>query len=186
MNTLLAMFLSFGLYVSACAQCQANFTYSTSNGTVNFTNTSIDSGLFTHWSFGDGSTSYDYNPTHTYSSTGNDAVYLPIFDRLTQCTECESVFYNVVNDSRTGFSFEEELVFHVYPNPTRGVVCLDISNDQVSEIVRKDIIGFVVPQKSIHTSTLEIDLSLYPKGLYFIHALGRKGQRLSTSKVLRQ
>jgi hypothetical protein len=99
---------------------------------------------------------------------------------------CDSICYTV-GDSLAGISFEEEeIVFTVYPNPTEGIVYLEVSKDQISEFVLVDITGAVLLQERVTTSTSEIDLSLYPKGMYFIHALGRKGQRLSTSKVLRQ
>ncbi len=355
MTKLIITLLSFGLYLSASAQCQADFTYSAVNGTVNFTNTSTGSGFSSSWGFGDGNTSSLDSPSNTYTITGNYAVCLSIYDSIAQCQstycdsifvqadttgggcntvsnaygsgativgtasgattydwivydnawnflyntsnqnfnytpgmnglynvcvttydsqqnycdsacymvqiqdsigssgclisssvsvdqngdvvgtasgasgydwtvydaswtylynssgnnlnytptspggfnvcliaydslqfECDSLCYYVESDSLAGLSFEEEIVFNVYPNPTHGVVHLELSNDQISEVVLIDITGAVLLQKSIHASITDIDLSLYPKGLYFIHALGRKGQRLSTSKVLRQ
>lgn len=253
--------------------CNASFTYSQSNGTVNFTNTSSGS-FFSSWTFGDGNTSNQTNPSNTYSSTGNYVVCLTIYDSLTQnqCTTCDTIFvqadttggggngcltqssaymdstgnitgnasgsavmwhwiiydaawnfvydtnnpnftyqaglpgpYNVcltaydsaqvvcdsicytVGDTIAGITFpEEEIVFNVYPNPTQGVIHLEVSKDQIAEIVLVDITGAVLLQENITESTTDIDLSLYPKGMYFIHALGRKGQRLSTGKVLRQ
>jgi len=445
MTRLIITLLSFGLYFTASSQCQADFTYSATNGTVTFTNTSTGGGLFNNWNFGDGGTSYQYSPTHTYTATGNYIVCLSIFDSLTQCQDtycdtifvqadttgtgcntvsnvvannngyisgsatgasiydwtvfdanwnpiyntsnssfsylpgaygnynvcvtsydslqnfcdsacymvsvidstgggggtgcnltsnatasgssivgtasgasmyhwivydnswnflydtnnsnftytpgysglfnvcitaydslqnvcdstcymmqlidstggnnclisssasidqngdivgsasgaamyhwivydnswnflhdtnnsnlmytpsnpgtynvcltaydslqniCDSTCYTLVSDTLAGFSFEEEeIVFNIYPNPTQGVIHLDVSEDQISEIVLIDITGAILLQESITESTTEIDLSLYPKGMYFIHALGRKGQRLSTGKVLRQ
>lgn len=355
MTKLIITLLSFGIYLTASAQCQADFTYSATNGTVDFTNTSTGGALISSWSFGDGNSSFQYSPSNTYTISGNYVVCLSIFDSLTQCqdsycdtifvqadttgggcntvsnaygsggtivgtasgasmyewivydgswnflyntsnqnfnyspgsnglynvclttydsqqnfcdsmcyfvqiqdtlggngclisssvsvdpngnivgaatgasgydwtvyddswmylsnssgstlnytpsspggfnvcliaydslqNECDSICYFVVSDSTAGISFEEELVFNVYPNPTQGVVHMEVSNDQIAEILLIDITGSVMLQKNITEATTEIDLSLYPKGLYFIHALGRNGQRLSTSKVLRQ
>lgn len=440
MTKLILTFLSFGLYLTASAQCQADFTYSVNNGTVTFTNTSTGGGLFNSWTFGDGSTSYQSNPTHTYNTSGGYAVCLTIYDSLSQCQDtycdsvfvqtppcqasftysvnngtvnftntssgpvlsswtfgdgntsyqtnpshtytvtggyavcltvydsltqnqctycdsifvqadttgggggtgcntisnaygagstivgaasgassydwivydaswnflyntqnqnfnynpgsnglynvclttydsqqnycdsacymvqiqdtlggggsgcltssgvsidstggvygnasgavsytwtvyddmwnylyssnssnlyyqpgglgtynvcltaydtmqvvCDSVCYTLLGDSLAGFDFEEEeIIFNVYPNPTQGVVHVEVSNDQISEIILIDITGAVLLQEAITESTKDIDLSLYPNGMYFIHALGRNGQRLSTSKVLRQ
>ncbi|GAB5416095.1 MAG: hypothetical protein Crog4KO_13200 [Crocinitomicaceae bacterium] len=141
------------------------------------------------WTVYDDSWTYLYNSSgsnlnYTPSSPGGFNVCLVAYDSLQN--ECDSLCYYVESDSLAGLSFEEEIVFNVYPNPTQGMVHLEFSNDQISDIVLIDITGSVLLQKSIHESTSDIDLSLYPKGLYFIHALGRKGQRLSTSKVLRQ
>lgn len=355
MTKLFITLLSIGLYLSASAQCQADFNYSITNGTVDFTNTSSGSGLSNNWSFGNGSTSNQTNPSYTYTVSGNYLVCLSIFDSLTQCqstfcdsifvmadttggdcnsvsnaygaggtivgsasgasiylweiydnswnplystgnanfnyspgtnglynvcvttydsmqnycdsmcymiqiqdtiggggcltassvaidpngnvvgaasgasfynwtvydnswmflststgstlnytpsapggfnvcliaydtlnNECDSICYFVASDSTSGLSIEEELVFNVYPNPTQGMVTIEMSNEQITELVIMDITGSVIMQKDITKAITEIDLSLYPKGLYFIHALGRNSQRLSTSKVLRQ
>ena len=355
MTKLIITLLSFGLYLTASSQCQADFTYSAVNGTVSFTNTSSGSSLSSSWTFGDGNFSYQTNPSNTYMSTGNYTVCLTIYDSLSQCQsthcdsiyviadstgggcnvtsnayasggtiigsasgasiyswtvydngwntlyttsngnfnytpganglynvcltaydsqqnfcdsacytvqmidtiggngcltsssvavdqngdivgtaagasgyswtiyddswtylyntsgsnlnytpsnpggfnvcltaydslqfDCDSICYYVVSDSTAGLPFNEELLFNVYPNPTQGFVHIEVSNDQITEIVLLDITGSVMLQKSVTEATSKIDLSLYPKGLYFIHALGRNGQRLSTSKVLRQ
>ena len=55
----------------------ASFSYTNNNGTVNFTNTStmISS---SYWDFGDGNTSNQNHPTHTYTSSGNYNVTLDL------------------------------------------------------------------------------------------------------------
>lgn len=354
MNKLYLTLLSFSLYLTASAQCQADFTYSVSNDTVTFTNTSTGTSLLSFWTFGDGTNSYQNNPWHQYITTDNFTVCLSIYDSISQCQSsycdtifvqadtssnsclsassasssngtilgsasgasgyqwtvynsnfnllytsnnsnlyyapgingyytvclngydslqnicdsvcyqvavmdstggpcnltsnaygaggsiigtasgafgyqwtiynsnfnllytsnnsnlnytpgssgtytvclngydtlqniCDSVCYQVdVLDSLSGISVVDELVFNLYPNPTEGMVHIEASNEQIASIALIDITGSVVLRKNITEATTDIDLSLYPKGLYFIHALGRKGQRLSTSKVLRQ
>ncbi|MDQ1276141.1 MAG: hypothetical protein QG610_1716 [Euryarchaeota archaeon] len=58
----------------------ANFSASPASGyvplTVNFTDQSTNSPSAWNWSFGDGTTSTDQNPTHTYSTAGNYTVTL--------------------------------------------------------------------------------------------------------------
>lgn len=61
----------------------ADFTFSTSGSTANFTNSSTDSdGLITSWSwnFGDGSSSSAQNPSHTYAAGGTYTVTLTVTD----------------------------------------------------------------------------------------------------------
>jgi PKD repeat protein len=61
----------------------ADFTYSTSGLTVDFTDQSTDSdGTVVAWSwdFGDGNTSTQQNPTHTYASDGTYTVTLTVTD----------------------------------------------------------------------------------------------------------
>ncbi len=61
----------------------AGFTFTTSNLTANFTDTSTDSGgtIGSHsWNFGDGSTSSATNPSHTYSAAGTFSVTETVTD----------------------------------------------------------------------------------------------------------
>ena len=61
----------------------ANFTDSVSGLTVNFTNTSTDTGgtiTSYAWNFGDGSTSTSASPSHTYTTAGTYTVSLQVTD----------------------------------------------------------------------------------------------------------
>jgi serine protease len=63
----------------------ANFSYSASGLTVNFTDTSTDSGgtIGSHsWAFGDGSTSTAANPSHTYAAAGTYSVTETVTDSV--------------------------------------------------------------------------------------------------------
>jgi hypothetical protein len=53
----------------------ANFNKSISSNTVNFTNTSVNAANY-YWNFGDGNTSNNTNPNHTYTTTGKYIVTL--------------------------------------------------------------------------------------------------------------
>jgi len=61
----------------------ANFTHTTAGLTANFTDTSNDSDGFVvswSWTFDDGDTSTEQNPTHTYASSGTKLVTLTVKD----------------------------------------------------------------------------------------------------------
>ncbi|HSC12469.1 MAG TPA: PKD domain-containing protein, partial [Rhodanobacteraceae bacterium] len=63
----------------------ANFSYTTSGLTANFTDSSTDTGgtISSHaWTFGDGGTSTATNPSHTYAATGNYSVSEKVTDNL--------------------------------------------------------------------------------------------------------
>lgn len=79
--------------------CQSYFTYSFPNAsTANFWNQSnLDSTLITtmsYWTFGDGSYSYDWNPSHTYVNPGYYVVCLSVFDSIAGCSDiyCDSIY----------------------------------------------------------------------------------------------
>lgn len=60
----------------------AGFTFTTEELTATFTNTSTDDGdtLTSAWDFGDGNTSTDENPEHTYAADGTYTVELTVTD----------------------------------------------------------------------------------------------------------
>jgi len=76
----------------------ANFTYTISGLTVNFTDTSTDSGgsIGTHsWNFGDGSTSTAANPSHTYASAGTYSVSEKVTDSVNNRSSTKTVSITV-------------------------------------------------------------------------------------------
>lgn len=80
------------------ALCQAKFSFrigTTSNpNTVVFTNLSTGPATIWNWSFGDGTSSADRNPTHTYHQGGRYVVCLTITGPALTChdTFCDTVF----------------------------------------------------------------------------------------------
>ena len=76
----------------------ANFTYTISRLTVNFTDTSTDSGgsIGMHsWNFGDGSTSTAANPSHTYASAGTYSVSETVYDSVNNRSSTKTVSITV-------------------------------------------------------------------------------------------
>ena len=76
----------------------ANFTYSASGLTVNFTDTSTDSGgsIGMHsWNFGDGSISTMANPSHTYASAGTYSVSETVYDSVNNRSSTKTVSITV-------------------------------------------------------------------------------------------
>ena len=74
----------------------ANFESNTDCGTVNFTSTSANTVTSYVWNFGDGNTSTEQNPTHTYTEDGNYTVTLTVSNDVGSDT-MEKVDYVVIN-----------------------------------------------------------------------------------------
>jgi serine protease len=71
----------------------ANFTFSTSGLTANFTDTSTDSGgsIGSHsWTFGDGGTSTATSPSHTYAAAGTYSVTETVTDSVNSSTSSKT------------------------------------------------------------------------------------------------
>ncbi len=69
----------------------ADFTYAASGLTVEFTDISINSPDAWLWNFGDGNTSAEHNPTHTYFATGAYNVCLTATNSGGESTECKDI-----------------------------------------------------------------------------------------------
>ena len=82
-----------GLVIIDCEKpCGAFFTADNPNdcGIVQFTDQSIGNIVSHSWTFGDGDSSTDSNPEHSYSSSGTYTVQLTVMDN----TGCQDVFSN--------------------------------------------------------------------------------------------
>lgn len=104
---------------SACSGKQANFTITHNGLQLIFNNTSTGApGITTncHWSFGDGSSSTAYSPTHTYSTSGgyNITLIMDWRDSSTNtliCTDTitkfDSAYISSANNYISGYIFQD-------------------------------------------------------------------------------
>ena len=106
--------------------CTAGFSAANNSGnSITFSNTS-SSGVFTnyYWDFGDGSTSNQMNPTHTYTTSGSYVVCLTIVDSLNNfCTDtyCDSVYVNGGSSScNASFSYNANVNTVAFVNTSTG------------------------------------------------------------------
>jgi|GEM_PF-2088238 len=109
-----AAVLMFSGAVSAADVPSANFTadkyWGVNNVTVHFTDTSTGNPTSWNWDLGDGTTSTEQNPTHTYSTLGSYNVSLTATNSAGSSTKTISKCINVLNDSnvftsKNGVSF---------------------------------------------------------------------------------
>jgi PKD repeat protein len=96
MKKYFAIILLVIIFVKAAnAQCSAYFSYSTSGQfTFGFINlSSVPQGVIYSWDFGDGQTSSQASPTHTYASFGTYTVCLTISSDSVNCssTYCDTI-----------------------------------------------------------------------------------------------
>lgn len=84
------------LYINNGGGCQAYFTHSTNGLTVDFTNLSAGNYSSVVWTFGDNTTSYFNNPSHTYANYGYYYVCVTVSDTGNNCnsTWCQYVYVN--------------------------------------------------------------------------------------------
>lgn len=109
-------------YITVNPLPTAGFTYSAVTGTVTFNNSSTN-GTSYSWNFGDGSTSTQMNPTHTYANNGVYNVVLVVTNG------CGSQTFNM-EVVITGVSIDEAFSqsLSLYPNPNDGNFTLEVKD----------------------------------------------------------
>ncbi len=166
---------SLSLLATASATLQPN------SSTVNF-NASARLGSDFLWEFGDDSTSLEQNPVHTYLTTGD---YEP---RVIVRNDCVSDTINllvsitrITHVSHSSVSSQ----FKIFPNPSDGRFSitsnqnmhgarLEVSNSQGQNIFKKNLNEF----------RTEVNLSLYPKGIFGIQIVTKYGDRFLRKVIL--
>ena len=121
------------------------------------------------WDFGDGSTSSATNPgTYAWGAAGDYTVTLYAING--PCVDSITLDYTILPNSIDEWFGRMDVKF--YPNPTEGTVWLELANHQEFDLAM-DVRG--VDGKLYHTQSItgsqrqiEIDLSNYSAGMYFI------------------
>ncbi len=153
-------------------QCQAMFQVTMGNGCSDlmfFDGSSVDSGDAVNswsWTFGDGSTSSDQNPNHTYTSDGGYEVCLSIAtDQGCSSTYCDSVFIDCQ------LSVEESdlsLDFDIAPNPANDVITISRSVNEKVDYKIMSLTGSVEQEGQLQLKNEKINISNLSKGVYIV------------------
>ncbi len=166
----------YALCTQPCIDPVADFSSSNAPATmtgvdVTFTNTSnADAGSATYlWDFGDGNTSTQENPMHTFTANGTYTVSLVVTD---QCG-ADTVTYSVIIQ---GISIAEEIEtsINVFPNPASDMVNLEFTTGTSTDLNMQlvNVTGMVVWTDSrtafAGTYRHKIDMDQLPKGVYLL------------------
>jgi Zn-dependent metalloprotease len=147
----------------------ANFGFTVNSGTVDFNDMS-DYPMNYLWDFGDGNTSIEANPVHTYTSVGVYTVSLIISNICGADTASQQVNITVVSIYENSFTKN----INIYPNPANDVLNIEWTPVimQNMEIALFDITGRMIVKESVIVSAgcqkHYIDLSGFTSGLYFV------------------
>lgn len=124
------------------------------------------------WDFGDGETSTDQNPTHTYAAIDDYTVKLIVSNNcgIDSTTEV----YSVTGIRDLGL---KGIAMDVFPNPTSGVVNINATGltDGKYSVQLHDLTGKLVYASDRNANELlntSIDLSTLTKGMYFLSITG--------------
>ena len=139
------------------------------------------------WDFGDGGTSTDVYPTHTYATSGHYTVHLIVSNG--SCTDTLTKAFSTVqlgiNDLSTFSSFS------AYPNPVKGQLGLSLNSDKaindcqikISNIIGQNEYSNLVNIQS-GTNKLQLDVSSLSTGVHFVSL--QNGNDMVTTKFVKE
>jgi subtilisin family serine protease/PKD repeat protein len=136
------------------------------------------------WDFGDGSTSEEAQPSHTYTEPGSYTITLTAYT-AGGCSESQEQLIEV--SLPQGLSNAKARKLELYPNPSRGKVSIALpSSLQTSaSLVVMDAAGRIVSRQAVGAaSELQLSLEHLPAGVYLIRL--QEGSQLWQSRLLRQ
>jgi hypothetical protein len=146
----------------------ADFGYSQVSGSqYQFSENSSNATDFL-WDFGDGNTSTQPNPQHTYAASGNYTIELT----ASKCGLANSTQQSLQIGS-IGLSEQTLKDFSVYPNPTASYLHIDwnVKRMSIIEVEILDISGKVIYSQTLQSAGkgFQLDVSHLEEGVYFLH-----------------
>ena len=185
--------------------CQASYVWypdSTGQYSIILVNTSIGMNLSYNWTFGDGTSSTQAYPTHTYAGPGTYVVCVTVTQQNPACTSvyCDSL--TVLNKVNAPFSINvvasgatavapanAEMDVNIYPNPARDFVQMQIDLGENAPVSAKllDLSGKIVTEinagdLAAGSHSLRMNTSDLPAGMYFARITSNG--KVSTHKVM--
>ena len=155
--------------VVSCALPLVGFDYVQDGLIVSFTNTSTPNAKY-KWDFGDGTSSDQFEPFHSYLTPGQYTVGLSV---STNCGT-DSLITSIDIITTSIHTEIEELDVKLYPNPSRGKLLLEIFETDRMQISWEltDLRGRSVKQSSFFSNNSivkeTIDLSKEAEGAYIL------------------
>jgi PKD repeat protein len=148
----------------------AGFTNSINGWTVSFNDISAYNPTSWNWDFGDGRTSTQANPVHTFQSVGSFQVCLVVDNDCGTDTTCR-----IITIEATGIGNIDDMVeMDVFPNPSSTSVQIHVTStgEDVREITLVDAVGqHVRHYRAVHGSKSEEvrwDVSGLSAGVYLV------------------
>ncbi len=154
----------------------ANFNFSADLADLNFENTSTNATSYS-WDFGDGTSSDEENPNHTYAEPGIYTITL----EATDCGESSTITQEI-EVSLVGVAENDSSQLEVYPNPV--IDNLNIRMKSIDAIRLIDAAGkSVAIQISASQEFHQIDCSKFSRGIYVL-LIEAEGKTYSRKLVL--
>lgn len=159
----------------------ANFNFTPNLFQVNFTNTSQNAAYY-FWDFGDGNTSTQKNPTHTYNTDNNYNVMLVA---NYNCDGTDTA-YKIVTIATGIIKNNLELNTQIFPNPAKENINVTTKNITLQSIRILNAQGKIIQEVKTEAekNNYTISVATYTKGFYFIQLIDNNGNVLNKKLVV--
>ncbi len=170
-------------------------TQDTVNRPVQFVNLSTPAPVSQTWFFGDGSTSNELHPVHTFVLPKEFGVTLEVSngycsDRITKNIQ---VLFKTIKAELPGQTQKlEMLAFSVYPNPASTELMIEMAFNVHSAVQVRlmDLSGRILKEENVPEGLdhrTAVDVSTCANGLYLlsVHSSGLKGEVQKTVKFIK-
>ncbi len=153
----------------------AEFNYNVDQRLVNFIDNSQNGETY-FWNFGDGSTSTEQQPSHSYVSNNDYSVLQKVMSVCGSDSITKQITISAVGINEIGTN---EIVT-VYPNPNNGTFLIKYSSEEVGTIVIKlyNIEGKLMFLKNYEKQTKvfsrDFNFQQFSKGIYQLRIIGLK------------
>ncbi len=126
------------------------------------------------WEFGDGATSTQPYPTHTYDSTGVYPVTVTVFNNCSETKYTQNIHINLPN-SIAGLDGAEDIL--IYPNPaSEKIIIQNNGNFKIKSIQLFNTLGAIVYHTNTTNTQTQIDIQKYAQGVYYLSIENQDGQ----------
>ncbi len=138
-----------------------NYSYLSTAFSIDFSDSSQFSTSYL-WNFGDGNTSTQTNPNHTYLTQNNYTVKLVVSNIWGSDSISKQIQVNNTNIN----SIKNEKDFYVFQNPTTNIVCIKTSLSINSVEIRG--VDYRLINMISNLKNNQVNISSLPKGIYFL------------------
>ena len=140
-------------------------------------------GIFNAINIGEQIFTEDPNPAYHTENDRINIFNIPYFAEISKLTV--ALMATLAQPSVTGISEIEETKnqIRIYPNPTTGLITIDMKNNLETKVIITDIFGWVLTENSYRQPFIKIDLKDYPDGFYMVTLINKNGNL--TRKVVK-
>lgn len=159
----------------------SNYTHTSNFTTVTFNNQSSSGNYL--WDFGDGNTSVETNPIHTYADSGTYNVCLSVTDNCGTVTNCQNISVEKSLDASLKNLINRNI--EIYPNPAKESIFIKNSKGIISKVEICDTKGALVfSNQFVSNHTISLEISNLNNGIYFIKIYDENRILIATNKLV--